>query len=53
MDSPAFINNSWHYLTAQFFYKIAIKMLGTPAHFDEYAHSLLFDVQGWTSYMAY
>ena len=35
------------------FCKIAIETLGSPAHLDQYAHSLLFDVHGWASYMAY
>ena len=30
-----------------------IQILGTPKNFDEYAHSLLIDVHGWASLLAY
>lgn len=34
-------------------FNIVLETLGSPTDFDEYAHSLLFDVHGWASYLAY
>ena len=33
--------------------QVAMETFGDPAHFSDYVHALLLDVNGWASWMAY